>query len=98
MIRITVLKKSYFRDLIDQFAVSAEEYGPCEIFEEGQQFEVTADQDCPEGFCEWAWENIRREMHGAESGGSLPWVKEPHTFIACCTDGFRPVMFKIEKI
>jgi uncharacterized repeat protein (TIGR04076 family) len=32
-------------------------------------------------------------------GGNFdPWVKEKGTAIACCTDGYRPVVFKIEAI
>lgn len=96
MLKITVLKKTYFRDLIDEYAVSAEAYAPCEIFEEGQTF--ITDGERPEQFCDWAWENIRREMNNAEQGQRLPWVNAPGTFIACCTDGFRPVVFKIEKL
>ena len=26
------------------------------------------------------------------------WMKEENTMIACCSDGTRPVIFKIERI
>ena len=98
MLKITVLKKAWFQDLIDEYAISSKEYGQCDVFDEGQQFVAAGEGECPEGFCDWAWENIRREMHSAEAGESLPWVKKPGVFIACRTDGFRPVVFKIEKL
>jgi uncharacterized repeat protein (TIGR04076 family) len=31
-------------------------------------------------------------------GQGYPWVKQPETAITCCTDGFRPVTFKVERI
>jgi uncharacterized repeat protein (TIGR04076 family) len=26
------------------------------------------------------------------------WMVDPNTFIACCTDGIKPVVFKIERL
>ena len=37
----------------------------------------------PEGFCQWAWADIRSYISANFHGGNLPMV-------ACCTDGFRP--------
>jgi uncharacterized repeat protein (TIGR04076 family) len=28
----------------------------------------------------------------------MPWVEQKGAAIACCTDGYRPVVFKIERI
>jgi uncharacterized repeat protein (TIGR04076 family) len=27
-----------------------------------------------------------------------PWMKDEKTFIACCTDGVKPVILKLERI
>ncbi|MCK4693736.1 MAG: TIGR04076 family protein, partial [Anaerolineales bacterium] len=27
-----------------------------------------------------------------------PWIKQSGTIITCCTDGLRPVIFKVERI
>jgi len=32
------------------------------------------------------------------AGGDLPWIKQGGTVIAGCTDGFRPVIFKVERM
>jgi uncharacterized repeat protein (TIGR04076 family) len=33
-------------------------------------------------------------MTGADFG---PWMKDGNMFIACCTDGIKPVVFKLER-
>ena len=30
--------------------------------------------------------------------GSYPWIDEEGVAISCCTDGMRPVIFRIERI
>ncbi|MDQ1266171.1 MAG: hypothetical protein QG635_1323, partial [Bacteroidota bacterium] len=32
------------------------------------------------------------------SGAFEGWMKNPDTMITCCTDGIRPVVFKLETI
>jgi len=31
-------------------------------------------------------------------GGDFPWFKEKGIAISCCSDGLRPVVFKLERI
>jgi hypothetical protein len=31
-------------------------------------------------------------------GGNYPWQEEPGISVTCCTDGLRPVIFKVERI
>jgi len=31
-------------------------------------------------------------------GGEFPWMKREGTMISCCTDGLRPVLYKLERI
>ena len=52
----------------------------------------------PDGFCDWAWADIHRDVVSVMFGGSYPWIREPRTAITCCTDGLRPVIFKVERI
>lgn len=55
----------------------------------------------PEGFCESAWETIRPFVEElARGGGSFfgNWMKDPHSAMLSCNDGFRPVSFLIETI
>ncbi len=54
----------------------------------------------PEGFgCEWAWDDIHKIIMILMTKGNFDtWIKDGNTFIACCTDGIKPVVFKIERI
>lgn len=50
--------------------------------------------------CSEAWDAISRYIYAGLQGGSImkDWMKEENTMIACCSDGTRPVIFKIERI
>ena len=100
--KITVLKRMVNQDLIDEYmgdVYRAKDLAPCPGFEDGQTFVADSPGAVPEGFCAWAWANIHAEIVAIMSGGDLcPWVKQGGTAIACCTDGFRPVVFKIERL
>lgn len=45
----------------------------------------------PEGFCGWAWADMQKLVYGMARGGQ-------DVFVTCCTDGYRPVVFKLEKV
>ena len=65
---------------------------------EGDPKEITGGPDKP--FCSEAWDAISRYIYTGLQGGSIMkgWMKEENTMIACCSDGTRPVIFKIERI
>jgi uncharacterized repeat protein (TIGR04076 family) len=100
--KITVLKRMTNQDLVE--AYMGEEYKqrnivPCPHFEDGQEFIAENPGTPPEGFCNSAWMNIHKDLLAMMSGGDFtPWVNQAGTAIACCTDGFRPVVFKIERL
>jgi len=100
--RITVLKRLVNQELVDQYMgdeYRARQIVPCPNLHDAQEFIADSPGAPPEGFCAWAWANIHKEIVAIMSGGDLaPWVKQPGTAIACCTDGFRPVVFKIERL
>jgi uncharacterized repeat protein (TIGR04076 family) len=87
--KITVLKRSVQPDLVSRFGKG--EPQPCKAFTDGQEFTVTSPWSPPEGFCQWAWADIRTYVSANSHGGDLPTI-------ACCTDGFRPVHFRIERV
>lgn len=93
--RITVLKRTAAdQDLIDEYlddSFKEKGFGVCTAFEDGQEF-VTDSPRMPEGFCNWAWVDIQRDVVAVLFGGDYPWVKQPGTAITCCTVGFRPVV------
>lgn len=47
-----------------------------------------------------AWDVISRYIYTALQGGSIMhgWTKDDRVMIACCNDGTRPVIFKIERL
>ena len=50
--------------------------------------------------CSEAWDAISRYIYTGLQGGLIMkgWMKEENTMITCCSDGTRPVIFKIERI
>ncbi|MBQ9895912.1 MAG: TIGR04076 family protein [Synergistaceae bacterium] len=50
--------------------------------------------------CSEAWDAISRYIYTALQGGSIMrhWTNDERMMIACCSDGTRPVIFKIERI
>jgi len=46
------------------------------------------------------WDAISRYVYTALQGGSIMkgWTNDDRMMIACCNDGTRPVIFKIERI
>ena len=51
-------------------------------------------------FCGEAWDAVSRYVYTALQGGSIMkgWTNDDRMMIACCNDGTRPVIFKIERI
>lgn len=51
-------------------------------------------------FCSEAWDAISRYIYTGLQGGSImkDWMKNENEMITCCSDGTRPVIFKIERI
>ena len=51
-------------------------------------------------FCSEAWDCISRYIYSGLQGGSImkDWTNDNNMMIACCNDGTRPVIFKIERI
>ena len=99
--RITVIKKLNLHDIygdkppaaFDEDRITPE----CDRFTVGQEFMVD-NHNCPDGFCNWAFADIQRDLVHILYGGYYPWMKEKGVAISCCTDGLRPVIFKIEKL
>ena len=55
----------------------------------------------PEGMCESAWETMQPFVEELAAGGGHfydGWMKNPHSAMISCNDGFRPVSFYIEVI
>lgn len=84
--KITVLQRMANHDLIG--AYDHQTSVPCDRFEDGQIFLVERWDKPPQGFCEWAWVDLLKKIELAQQLGIV---------VACCTDGFRPVVFEIDR-
>ncbi|MFX0015965.1 MAG: TIGR04076 family protein [Promethearchaeota archaeon] len=99
--KITVLKRTVNEDLITEYLKEKfQEIQPCEQFKDGQEFIVTKEKrySPPEGFCKWAWADIRHDLLTLAYGGTIPHMKNEKANIVGCTDYYRPVYFKIERL
>jgi len=100
-VRITVVERTFNEEISREFGsesfLAGRGFGPCPNFEDGQVFVLDA-LSKPERFCNWAWADIHREVRTVAFGGGFPWVNTPNSAICCCTDGMKPVVFKVERI
>ncbi len=87
-VKLTVLKRGFEKQYADAFRNG--QGGPCPKVKDGQEFTVSSQWALPAGLCEWAWGDVRTYIHDVFATGQ--------TTVACCSDGFRPVFFKIERV
>ena len=96
-VRITAIRQTVYHDLMAKYENPIEH--ACDV-REGMSW-VSVDGEKPEGFCDSAWESMEqfvREL--ARGGGNFydGWMKDPHSAMISCNDGFRPVSFYIETV
>ena len=98
-VKITVLKTLYHADLVNEYILPERQaaYGPCYRFKPGDEFIINS-FEFPENFCPWAWADIHREVMMMMMNAEVPISSNPGNIIAACTDGLRPVIFKIERV
>lgn len=111
--KVTVLKRNCFDDLQTRYLADPAS-GPCPCFSEGQVYEFWQEPERDDFYhlgkgtrvgggdfpCGEAWDCISRYVYTALQGGSIMhgWTNDERVMIACCNDGTRPVVFKIERI
>ena len=94
-IKITVMRKARYDDLIDKHENPIEH--ACGL-EEGQVFFCEVWQK-PDGFCDSAWDSVSLFIMTLAHGGENfydGWMKNKKSAMISCNDGFRPVSFYIE--
>ena len=97
-VKITVVKKIHNKDMFgDNPPLGFTAVPECDRLELGQEF-ISAAGECPPGLCSWAFADIHRDITHLRYGGDFPSMKEKGTILSCCTDGIRPVVFKLERI
>lgn len=98
-VKITVLKKEFYPEFADQFLTDGISVGPCPLLHEMDTFIYSGDAIMPVGFCPWAWIDVYKSVSSLSAGASYyPWNNKNGMQIISCTDGIRPVIFKIEAI
>lgn len=95
--KITAVKQTEYPDLMAQYENPIEH--ACQI-RVGDVF-FSQNGQKPDGLCQSAWESMEffvKEL--AHGGGNFfdGWMKNPHSAMISCNDGFRPVSFYIEVI
>ena len=95
--KITVIRKALYQDLMEKYENPIEH--ACDV-EVGQVF-ISENGEKPQGFCDSAWESMAYFVKELSAGGGNfydGWMKNPHSAMISCNDGFRPVSFLIEAV
>jgi uncharacterized repeat protein (TIGR04076 family) len=93
-IKITVVKRLLHKELVERYTKKGD-WQLCPVLNEGDEF-ISTNLEMPSGFCDWAWVDIQKFVMALARGADFEGVKRG-TFITCCSDGFRPVIFKLER-
>ena len=96
-VRITAIRKASYPDLMAKYENPME--NPCDVMEGMVWISVNGER--PEGFCHSAWETIEafvKELANGGGGFFDGWMKDPHSAMLSCNDGFRPVSFYMECV
>ena len=94
-VKITALRKADYKDLQALYENPIQH--ACDV-REGQVW-LSNGWDKPEGLCESAWESMAGFVRALGAGGKDfygGWMKDPHSAMISCNDGFRPVSFLLE--
>lgn len=96
-VKITAVRRACYPDLMELYESPIDH--ACDVCL-GQAF-ISENGTKPEGLCDSAWESMRPFVEElAHGGGNFydGWMKNPHSAMISCNDGFRPVSFYIEAI
>lgn len=96
-VKITAVRRVCHDDLMQRYENPMEQ--PCDVTE-GQVW--ISENGCkPAGLCDSAWESMAYFVQAlARGGGNFydGWMKDPHSAMISCNDGFRPVSFYLETV
>ena len=96
-VKITVLKQTQYKDLIERYENPI--IHTCSL-KVGDTF-ISVNAQKPENLCDSAWESMEKFVKELAKGGGNcfdGWMKNKHSAMISCNDGFRPVSFYIETI
>ena len=96
-VKIIAVKQTEYPDLMQKYENPIEH--ACDI-KIGDVF-ISYNAQKPQNLCDSAWESMEKFVKTlAEGGGNFfdGWMKNKHSAMISCNDGFRPVSFYIEVI
>ena len=96
-VRITVMAMVNHQDLISRYENPIER--PCDM-KVGMSF-LSVGGEKPEGLCPSAWETLSPFVTALGNGATGlydGWMKDEHSAMISCNDGFRPVSFLVEAL
>ncbi|MBO6005915.1 MAG: TIGR04076 family protein [Paludibacteraceae bacterium] len=96
-VRITAVRKVEHKDLMEKYENKIEH--TCDVAE-GMSW-ISVDGEKPDGLCGEAWKSMREFVVTLANGGGDffdGWMKNKHSAMISCNDGFRPVSFLIEAL
>lgn len=96
-VKITVMRVVCYKDLMEKYENPIEH--ACNM-KEGQVFIANGTKK-PENLCDSAWESIYPFLEVLANGGGNfydGWMKNKHSAMISCNDGFRPVSFLLETM
>ena len=96
-VKITVMKIACYKDLIKKYENPIEHACDMKL---GQVF-IFDGVNKPKGFCSSAWETILPfvlELSKRNGNFYDGWMKNEHSAMISCNDGFRPVSFLLETL
>lgn len=96
--KVTVVQRGLNKEIINSYVKNPENLSICNMVEDNQEFMVSNPYEMPDGICPGAWADIRPSIIAIASGSTFDFLTQKNTALATCTDLFRPVIFKIEKI
>ena len=96
-VRITALRRTEYPDLMEKY----ENPLPCPCDTEIGRVYVAENGEKPAELCGEAWKCMADFVKELAAGGGNffdGWMKNPHSALISCNDGFRPVSFLLETI
>ncbi|MEE3477651.1 MAG: TIGR04076 family protein [Methanomethylophilus sp.] len=96
-VKITVMRICEHKDLIELYENPIEHACDMKV---GLSF-VSKNAEKPDGMCDPAWRVMKKYVSELANGkGNFfdGWMKDPHSAMISCDDGFRPVSFYLETI
>ena len=96
-VRITAIRKACYPDLVAQYENPIAH--TCNV-EEGMVW-ISENGEKPAEFCHSAWDSMSSFVKTlSEGGGNFydGWMRNPHSAMISCNDGFRPVSFYLETM